>query len=172
MTQKLIYTYPNKYLFHKSDTIDKKYIRSDTFSQIGSSMLEILESRGGIGLAANQVGLPFRMCVIQVMYGDKKILINPRIIWRSCEVVKSEEACLSLPGCLLTINRTKNIKVQYEDVRGETKEFDAIGLESTCIQHEIDHLDGLTMLDRVNEYHKQKAKKDIFKFKKMNGRRR
>lgn len=167
----MIYTYPNKILFHKLPEIDKKEIKNDTFSQIGSSMVEILRKQGGIGLSANQVGLNLRMCVTELKYDDVRIYINPRIVYKSMRYIKSEEACLSLPGCILIVNRHDKVTVKYEDVEGKTQEIEGIGLLSQCLQHEIDHLNGITLLDRVGEFHKMKAKKAIFKYKKMNGRK-
>jgi len=173
MTIQTITTHPHQELFGNLKEIDKKDINSDTFSQIGSSMLEILKSKGGIGLSANQVGLPFRMCVIDIKANDPMIMLNPRIIKMSDKMAKSQEGCLSLPGLYITINRHKTITVEYEDVTGETKSEEASGLLSFCIQHEIDHLNGILMINRLSDYHKSKAMKQLHKFKKsMNGRRK
>jgi peptide deformylase len=158
--------YPNKQLFEKTRNIPKDQIKSDTFSQIGSSMLEILRKQGGIGLSANQVGVPLNMCVIELQNSDPKILLNPRITKMSDKMVPSKEGCLSLPGAILEINRHKNIVVEYEDVTGETQRLEAEGLLSCCLQHEIDHLKGILMINRVTGYHKTKALKQLHKYKK------
>ncbi len=158
--------HPHRGLFEKLKEIDKKDIKSDTFTQIGSSMLEILGKRGGIGLSANQVGLPFRMCVIDIKANNPMIMLNPRIIKMSDKMEKSQEGCLSLPGVYITIDRHKKITVEYEDVNGETKTEEAEGLLSFCIQHEIDHLNGILMINRLSEYHKAKAMKQLNKAKK------
>jgi len=171
MTIQTITTYPHQDLFTKLVDIDKKDIKSDTFTQIGSSMLEILKKKGGVGLSANQVGLPFRMCVTDI--GDPKIMINPRITKMSEKRMESQEGCLSLPGVIITINRHNTITVEYEDVTGETESETISGLLSCCIQHEIDHLNGILMINRLTEYHKSKAMKQLHKFKKSrNGRQR
>jgi len=166
MVRNIITTYPNKELFEKTRDIPKDQIRSDTYSQIGSSMLEILRKRGGIGLSANQVGLPLNICVIELNSSNPMILLNPRITKYSDKMVPSMEGCLSLPGAELKINRHQNVVVEYEDVRGETQSIEAYGLLSSCLQHEIDHLKGILMINRVGNYHKDKAVKAVHRYKK------
>ena len=169
----MITTYPNKELYQITRDIPKKDIKSETFSQIGSAMLEILRNQGGIGLSANQVGLPLNMCVIELEPNNPMILINPRITKTSTIKVPSQEGCLSLPGCLVTVQRYKEITVEYEDVRGTTNSLNATNLLSYCLQHEIDHLTGVLMINRLGSYHKEKAIKQMNKFKKSrNGRKR
>lgn len=171
--RQIITTYPNKELFEKTRDIPIKDIKSDTFTQIGSSMLEILKDKGGIGLSANQVGLPLNMCVIAIHINDVKILLNPRIIKMSDKMEKSDEGCLSLPGCMVVVNRHQKVTVEYETVTAETETLEATGILSKCLQHEIDHLNGILMINRLSEYHKSKALKAIHKFKKSkNGRGR
>ena len=169
----MITTYPNKELFEKTRDIPKEDIRSDTFSQIGSAMLEILRKKSGVGLSANQVGLPLNMCVIEVTANDPKILLNPRIIKMSDKTEKSMEGCLSLPGASCVVNRHSNIVVEYETVDGKTETIEASGLLSKCLQHEIDHLNGIMMVNRLNSYHKEKTLKSYYRFKKtVNGSKR
>ena len=162
--------YPDKVLLEPTRDIPKSDIKADTFSQIGSSMLEIMRSRGGVGLSANQVGLPLNMCVIEFVKSDPHIMINPRLIKTSNTSKVLPEGCLSLPNVSLKINRWEKVTVEYEDVTGETKTLEASGLLSQIIQHEIDHLKGLTMLNRVGEYHRQKAKKKLDMYKKHLGK--
>ena len=163
--------YPNKQLFEPVRDIPVDQIKSDTYTQIGSSMLEILRKKGGIGLSANQVGLPFNMCVIELKANDPKIMLNPRVMKQSDKMVPSREGCLSLPGATVVVNRHKNVTVQYEDVTGQTHTLEAVGLLSCCLQHEIDHLNGILMINRLNEFSKSKALKQVYRFKKSyNGR--
>lgn len=167
----MVTIYPNQELYKPTRDIPKKDIKSETFSQIGSSMLEILRAKGGIGLSANQVGLPLNMCVIELGV-DPKIMLNPRIIKMSNEKEASREACLSIPGTSVVVQRHKTVTVAYESVTGETEEIDADGLLSYCLQHEIDHLKGVLMINRISAYHKEKAIKQVNKFKRAsNGRR-
>lgn len=165
--------YPNKELFEPTRDIPKKDIKSQTFTQIGSAMLEILRKRGGIGLSANQVGLPLNMCVIELNPGDPKILLNPRITKMSDKMESSKEGCLSLPGAIVSINRHSDVIVEYEDVRGETQRLEASGLLSYCLQHEIDHLNGILMINRLSEYSKAKVLKSLHLYKRVrNGRKK
>ena len=158
--------YPNKDLFVTAIDIPKDQITGDTYRQIGASMLEILGQKGGIGLSANQVGLPFNMCVIELTKNDPKMVLNPRITKMSDATIKSNEGCLSLPGVTVAVNRHKNITVEYEDVKGETRTEEATGLLSCCFQHEIDHLKGILMINRIGEFHKAKALKSLHKFQR------
>lgn len=159
-----IITYPNKILFNKAVDIPKDQIIGDTYRQIGASMLEILREKGGIGLSANQVGLPFNMCVIELHKSDPKIMLNPRVIKQSDKTIKSKEGCLSVPGAEVIVNRHKTVTVEYEDVKGETQVLEADGLLSCCLQHEIDHLKGVLMINRITEYHRSKAIKNMNKY--------
>ena len=158
--------HPNIKLFQKTTEIPIKDIKSDTFTQIGSSMLEILRKKGGIGLSANQVGLPFKMCVIEIVSSDPRIMLNPRIIKVSDAMIKSKEGCLSLPGGEAVISRYKNITILYEDVNGKTITMPATGLFSCCIQHEVDHLNGIMIINRLSEFHKNKILKQVHRYKK------
>ena len=162
----VISVYPNKDLATVTRDIPKDQIIGDTYRQIGASMLEILRKKGGIGLSANQVGLPLNMCVIELTKNQTQIMLNPRIIKQSDRMVKSYEGCLSLPGVKLNINRHKSVTVEYEDVTGDTKQLEGHDLLAFCLQHEIDHLKGITMLNRVTEYYRQKALKDLQRYKK------
>lgn len=166
----VITIYPNQQLFDKTRDIPKDQITGDTYRQIGASMLEILRKRGGIGLSANQVGLPLNMCVVELNDSDPKMMLNPRITKRSDKKVNSREGCLSLPGAVVTVSRHEKVTLEYEDVTGETIVLEAEGLLSCCIQHELDHLSGILMINRVNEFSKNKALKALEQFKKFKRR--
>ena len=168
----MITVYPNKELYEPTRDIPKDQIKSETFSQIGSAMLDILRNEGGIGLSANQVGLPLNMCVLDLETNNPMILLNPRITKTSNAKEPSKEGCLSLPGCIVTVQRYKEVLVEYEDVTGETVELQADGLLSHCLQHEIDHLNGVLMINRLSSFHKERAIKQINRFKKLNGGRK
>jgi peptide deformylase len=167
----MVSTYPNKQLLQPTRDIPKDQIKAETYSQIGSAMLDILRREGGIGLSANQVGLPLNMCVVELTSSDPKILLNPRIVKMSDKMTISKEGCLSLPGALVSVNRHTNVIVEYETVRGETEKIEADGLLSNCLQHEIDHLNGVLMINRISNYHKEKALKKLFQFKKSRKRK-
>lgn len=171
--KEMITVYPNKELFTATRDIPKDQIKAETFSQIGAAMLEILRKKGGIGLSANQVGLPLNMCVIEVDTNNPKILLNPRIVKMSDKMTRKREGCLSLPGTIAMVNRHTNIVVEYEDVTGKTQKIEADGLLSHCLQHEIDHLTGILMINRLNQFHKNKALKEVHRYKKLrNGKKK
>jgi len=165
--RQMITLYPNKDLFEKTKEIPVDQITGDTYRQIGASMLEILKKRGGIGLSANQVGLPFKICVTELIPSDPRIMLNPRVVKMSDKMIKSNEGCLSLPGATVVVNRHKNVTVEYEDVKGETKNIVAYDLFSCCLQHEIDHLNGILMINRVGEFARSKALKALHRYKKV-----
>jgi peptide deformylase len=168
-----ITTYPNKELFEKTRDIPVDDINSETYGQIGSAMVEIMKDKGGVGLSANQVGLPLNMCVVAVHTNDVRLMLNPRITKRSKKIHKSPEGCLSLPGCEVVVNRYDKVTVEYEDVTGDTQTFEATGMLSNIMQHEIDHLKGILMINRLSEYHKNKALKQVHRFRKIrNGKTR
>lgn len=171
--KQMITTFPNRELYEPTRDIPKKDIKADTFSQIGSAMMDILRKEGGVGLSANQVGLPLNMCVIELEPNNPRILLNPRVISTSPDKLVSKEGCLSLPGCLVSVQRYREVVVEHETVTGETEKIEADGLLSYCLQHEIDHLNGVLMINRIGAYHKEKAIKQMNKFKKMrNGNKR
>ena len=107
----------------------------------------------GIGLAAPQVGHSLRLVVIDLMPDEKnrpRTLINPEIVLKSEQLVTREEGCLSLPGQYADITRPAWVKVRYQDETGARQELDAEGLLSACLQHEIDHLDGILFVDHLS----------------------
>ena len=116
-------------------------------------MFATMYAAPGIGLAAPQVDLGLRLLVIDLM-PDKKpapiVMINPDIIAASDELATREEGCLSLPGMYADVTRPARIKVRYLDATGARQELEASELLSTCVQHEIDHLDGVLFVDHLS----------------------
>ena len=107
----------------------------------------------GIGLAAPQVGVGLRFAVIDLMANDKPdpiTLINPEVIARSREQATREEGCLSLPGQYADVTRPARVTVRYTDVGGAKRQIEAEGLLAACMQHEIDHLDGVLFVDHLS----------------------
>lgn len=114
-------------------------------------MLNIMYHNHGIGLAANQAGLAIRAFVMDITEdkSEPKLFINPEVLESSAEKQTIEEGCLSLPGIAAKITRPKTIFLKYIDENEKEVEQEFSGLASTCIQHEIDHLDGILFPDRV-----------------------
>lgn len=118
-------------------------------------MLEIMRKADGIGLAAPQIGKNLRICVVEIE-GVVKNFINPKITSASDEKILFEEGCLSLPGEFFAIERSEQVTVRYIDETGKDKKLRARGLWAICLQHELDHLDGVLICDR---YKNQKNKR-------------
>lgn len=115
-------------------------------------MFETMYEAPGIGLAAPQVGVGRRLCVVDVSE-DKNAplcLINPEITWRSENLVTAEEGCLSLPDQYAEVTRPDAVELVYQDETGAERKLRAEGLLARCIQHEVDHLDGILFIDHVS----------------------
>ncbi|MDE2582492.1 MAG: peptide deformylase [Rhodospirillales bacterium] len=116
-------------------------------------MFAAMYAAPGIGLAAPQVGVRLRLTVIDLMPDDKPaplVLVNPEVIAASDELATREEGCLSLPGQYADVTRPARVTVRYHDAAGARQELSAEGLLSACLQHEIDHLDGVLFIDRIS----------------------
>jgi peptide deformylase len=122
-------------------------------------MIGLMRDAIGVGLAATQLGTLRRMLVFQVgSEAEPTVLVNPEIEWRSEEdVATAEEGCLSLPGVIVDVERPLHIRARGVDVHGEPFSIEASGLEARVIQHEVDHLDGVLMIDRAERDQKRGA---------------
>jgi peptide deformylase len=123
-------------------------------------MGQVMHDALGIGLAATQVGAMHRVLVYRVE-SDSPIaaLVNPEIEWRSSDLETAEEGCLSLPGVLVEVERPVHVRVRGLDERGDALSIEASGLEARVIQHEVDHLDGVLILDRTTRAQRKEAMK-------------
>ena len=153
---------PHKSLNQKSEPQSENEF-GDFSEQLSQSMLKIMRAFGGVGLAAVQVGVPKRLIVVDV--GDGEIvMINPIIKSFSEDMKEPEEGCLSFPLQMFKIKRPAEVTVEFRRVDGSTAEETFFDLSAVAVQHEIDHLDGITVLEKVS-----RLKKDIYrrKFKKF-----
>ena len=127
----------------------------DSIRKLAKDMLVTMYSAKGIGLAAPQVGLKKRILVIDLNFEDPNappnVFINPEIISTSASLDTYEEGCLSIPGVYLNVVRPSSIKLSYRDEMGRPKKMNAEGLMARCIQHEIDHLNGVLFVDKVTD---------------------
>jgi peptide deformylase len=134
-------------------------------------MLETMYDAPGIGLAAIQIGVPRRAVVIDLSKEgeDKKplMLANPEIIWSSEAIGDYEEGCLSIPDFYEMVERPKEVKVRYLDRLGEPQEIHANGLLATCLQHEIDHLNGVLFIDYISKLKRDRVVKKFQKAQKL-----
>ena len=167
MSQRKIVIEPDPILRKKSENLETV---DDQLRGLLDDMLETMYSAPGIGLAAVQVGILKRAIVIDVSRDKEKknpfFLINPEIIYKSKNTSIHEEGCLSLPGYFAEIERPAECQVKYIDYHGEKKEIKASGLLSTCIQHEIDHLDGVLFIDYLSKLKRDMIVKKLVKQKK------
>jgi len=133
-------------------------------------MLETMYAAPGIGLAAIQVGVPKRIVVVDVTPEGQPqrplCMINPEILWRSDDLARYEEGCLSLPEHYAEVERPARIRFRYLDENGETQEREADGLLATCIQHELDHLEGVLFVDRISTVRRSMILRKLAKAKK------
>ncbi len=116
-------------------------------------MFAAMYAAPGIGLAAPQVGVGLRLAIVDLMPEEKPapiVLINPEIVAASEELATREEGCLSLPGHYADVTRPARVRVRYSDPEGARRELSAEGLLSACVQHEIDHLDGILFTDHLS----------------------
>ena len=121
-------------------------------------MGELMHDALGIGLAATQVGVLHRLLVFQAYEDDPlTALVNPELAWRSDELEAGMEGCLSLPGVHVEVERPASVRVRARDETGQELEIEAEGLVARVIQHEIDHLDGILILDRISRQARKEA---------------
>lgn len=137
----------------------------DELKRLVKNMAETMYDAPGIGLAASQVGVLKRVIVIDV---DEKLMtfINPEITWSSEEVEEAEEGCLSVgPEITVLVSRPAKIRFKGQDEKGKTVEIEAEGLLARAIQHEMDHINGVIILDRTTPEEKRRALKELAKGK-------
>ena len=134
-------------------------------------MLETMYDAPGIGLAAIQVGVAQRMVVIDLSkQGEVKkplFLANPEIVWASHEVADYEEGCLSIPDFYEMVERPREVKVRFLDRIGGAQELHAKGVLATCLQHEIDHLNGVLFIDHISRLKRARVLKKFQKAAKL-----
>ena len=167
MTQRKIIIEPDTILRKKSETLEKV---DNELRGLMDDMLETMYAAPGIGLAAVQVGILKRLIVIDISKDKEKknplFLINPEIVSKSNKTTIYEEGCLSLPGYFAEIERPAECKIEYLDYDGKKSEMKASGLLATCIQHEVDHLNGVLFIDYLSKLKKDMIIKKLVKHKK------
>ena len=167
MSQRKIVIEPDPILREKSAPLEKV---DDELRSLLDDMLETMYAAPGIGLAAVQVGVLKRLIVIDVSKDKEKknplFLINPEITYRSKQTSVHEEGCLSLPGHFAEIERPAECQIKFIDYNGKEKKLSAEGLLATCIQHEVDHLNGVLFIDYLSKLKKDMIVKKLIKHKK------
>ena len=139
----------------------------DDLRALMDDMLETMYAAPGIGLAAVQIGVPKRVIVMDLARQDEapqpRYYVNPEILWASEETAPYEEGCLSVPEIFDEVERPAKVKLRYLDYHGKTVEEDAEGLFAVCIQHEMDHLEGVLFIDYLSRLKREQAVKKVKK---------
>jgi peptide deformylase len=140
--------------------------------KLADDMLETMYDAPGIGLAAIQIGEPVRLVTIDVSKKSEEdeetpkapmVFINPEVIWNSEEMNVYEEGCLSIPEYYEEVERPARVKVRYMNLDGATQEIEANGILATCLQHEIDHLNGILFIDHLSRLKRERVTKRFAK---------
>jgi peptide deformylase len=139
--------------------------------RLWDDMLETMYDAPGIGLAAIQLGVPRRLMVIDLAKegeGKKPLFVaNPEIVWSSEALSEYEEGCLSIPEFYELVTRPSEVTVRYLDRQGEARELHACGLLATCLQHEIDHLNGILFIDHISRLKRERVVKKFAKAQRL-----
>ena len=158
---------PDPILRKKCEPLEKVNVNT---KKLLDDMLETMYAAPGIGLAAVQVGILKRLIVVDISRAEEKknpiFLINPQIIHKSKKTSVYEEGCLSIPGQFAEIERPAECTLKYIDYNGQEKELKADGLLATCVQHEVDHLNGILFIDYLSKLKKDMIIKKLVKQKK------
>ncbi|MCF6765953.1 peptide deformylase [Thiotrichales bacterium 19S3-7] len=158
--------YPNPFLKKKVDEVNLENV--ENYADTIANMIETMYHTRGIGLAATQVGINARIFVMDLSEDRSKAMcfINPEIIETHGSVL-FEEGCLSFPGMFVKVDRAEKIKVKAYDQTGKAFELEADGLQGICIQHETDHLNGITFFDHLSPLKRKLAEKKFSKLRKI-----
>jgi peptide deformylase len=140
---------------------------SDEVKTLVADMFDTMYEAPGIGLAAIQVGVPQRVVTLDLARKDEprqpQVIINPEILWSAEERSIYEEGCLSIPEFYEEVERPAQVKVRYTDLDGNPHEVEANGLLATCLQHEIDHLNGVLFIDHISRLKRERVIKKFAK---------
>jgi peptide deformylase len=168
MTIRPILTAPDPRLKAVSEPVAEV---DDEMKKLADDLLETMYAADGIGLAAVQVGVPKRMLVMDIAQAQGKrepmVFINPKIVWASEENVTTEEGCLSVPEIWDDVERPAKIRAEYQDRDGNAQTLEADGLLACCLQHEMDHLDGVLFLDHLSKLKRSIALRKLAKAKRL-----
>lgn len=168
MTIRPILTAPDPRLKAVSEPVAKV---DDEIRKLADDLLDSMYAADGIGLAAVQVGVPKRMLVMDIAQAnggrEPMVFINPKILWASEEMAKAEEGCLSVPEIWDDVERPAKIRAEYQDRDGKVQTLEADGLLACCLQHEMDHLDGVLFLDHLSKLKRSIALRKLTKAKRL-----
>jgi peptide deformylase len=159
-----ILTVPNPLLKKVSERVETV---DDDLRALMDDMLETMYDAPGIGLAAVQIGVPKRVIVMDISRGEgerePRYFVNPEITWASEETQPYEEGCLSVPDIYDEIERPARVKLRYLNYQGDEVEEEAEGIFAVCIQHEMDHLEGVLFIDHLSRLKRERAVQKVKK---------
>ena len=157
--------YPDPFLRRKAEPIGEV---TDEVRTLIADMVETMYNAPGIGLAAIQVGVPKRVVVIDLSEerNELQVFVNPEIVQAEGEQIM-EEGCLSVPGIFEPVTRAGRVRVRALDREGRPFELDATGLLASCLQHEIDHLNGKVFVDHLSRLKQQRIRKKLEKHQRL-----
>ncbi len=172
MTLKPILIHPDPRLKKVCDPVSEF---DKELAQVADDMLETMYDAPGIGLAAPQIGLLKRLLVMDCAKEaegtpEPMVLVNPAVTWESDDKNVYEEGCLSIPGQYAEVERPKMVRVSWQDVEGKAHEQEFDALWATCVQHEIDHLDGVLFIDYLKPLKRQMITRKMQKLKREKAR--
>jgi peptide deformylase len=138
---------------------------------LAADMFETMYDAPGIGLAAIQIGEPIRLVTMDLAKKDEErapqVFVNPEVVWSSDETSVHEEGCLSIPEYYEDVERPAKVRLKYLDLDGKPHEVEAEGIFATCIQHEIDHLNGVLFIDHISKLKRDRVIKKYTKLAKL-----
>lgn len=147
---------------------------TDDIRRLMDGMLEAMYAAPGIGLAAVQVGVPKRVIVIDLAKDgaphEPRFFVNPEIVWKSDELSTFEEGCLSVPDLYDDVERPARIRAKYLDYHGKLREDEFDGMMAVCLQHEMDHLEGVLFIDHLSKLKRDLMIKKLLKARKLGAR--
>jgi peptide deformylase len=165
--RKLSY-YGDEVLRRRSEPLEAAELGTAELRQLVDEMYETCEAEEGAGLAAPQIGIGKRLFVVDCQEFPEEpddprrrfAIVNPEVVAREGKI-DSEEGCLSIPGVRLVVQRARRVTIRGLDIEGQPLEIAADGLVSRCIQHELDHLDGILIIDRVSSLKRQLLRRQL-----------
>jgi peptide deformylase len=172
MSLREIITLPDKRLRLVSAPVK---VIDDRVRKLVQDMFETMYDAPGIGLAAIQIGEPQRVVTLDLAKKDEpkdpQVFVNPEIVAASEEKATHEEGCLSIPEYYEDVERPASVTVKYQDLEGQARQVEATGLLATCLQHEIDHLNGVLFIDHISKLKRDRVVKKFTKALKQAGKR-
>lgn len=159
-----ILQYPHPILAAKAEPVTEF---NEELKTLAANMAETMYAAPGVGLAANQVGVLKRLIVIDTSEenNDLRVFVNPEVVAHSDELEEFEEGCLSLKGLYEKVKRPERVTVRAQDLDGKPFELEADGLLAVCVQHEIDHLEGIVFIDHLSRLKKDRARAKLRKIR-------